>query len=264
VTPTPQTPTPEQRAEWQRLADAATPGPWEFCPGGDNTGSDADLKLGSIRGSVPGGGCYHLARVWNDGPNPEADARLIAAAREAVPALLSALSAAEERARTAEDCGDPDETLACDCRRHLSQRLQPTIRRALAAEERARAAESRVASLEEELREACAVLNEIARGKHQYDRMFGVVQIETRGEVHTLKERAAKCAKAARAALSAPSPRPSPGGDARSLPDGTLVTCEHCEYPHLKGDDGVRCLFPKVAPERSETPAPDHKENDHE
>ncbi len=38
-----------------------------------------------------------------------------------------------------------------------------------------------------------------------------------------------------------------PGFDARHLPDGTLVTCEHCSTPHPKGDDGRPCLFPKVA-----------------
>jgi hypothetical protein len=37
--------------------------------------------------------------------------------------------------------------------------------------------------------------------------------------------------------------------DARGMPDGTLVTCEHCPAPHAKGDDGRPCLFPKVAKE---------------
>jgi hypothetical protein len=46
-------------------------------------------------------------------------------------------------------------------------------------------------------------------------------------------------------ALSLPQ---TPGSDARRLPDGTLVTCEHCPTPHPKGDDGRPCLFPKVAP----------------
>lgn len=49
--------------------------------------------------------------------------------------------------------------------------------------------------------------------------------------------------EAAFAALALPQ-----GEDARSLPDGTLVTCEHCPTPHPKGDDGRPCLFPRVAP----------------
>lgn len=61
-------------------------------------------------------------------------------------------------------------------------------------------------------------------------------------------------------ALSAecPFPRASepPAQDARQMPDGTLVTCEHCPTPHPKGDDGRPCLFPKVAPPRASKPAP--------
>jgi hypothetical protein len=37
------------------------------------------------------------------------------------------------------------------------------------------------------------------------------------------------------------------GADARGLPDGTIVTCELCPFPHPKGDDGQTCRFPKVA-----------------
>jgi hypothetical protein len=35
--------------------------------------------------------------------------------------------------------------------------------------------------------------------------------------------------------------------DARNLPAGTLVTCEHCSAPHPKDDDGTPCRYPKVA-----------------
>jgi hypothetical protein len=46
---------------------------------------------------------------------------------------------------------------------------------------------------------------------------------------------------------ASPETTPAPGSDARGLPDGTLVTCEHCATPHPKGDDGRPCLFPQVA-----------------
>jgi acyl-CoA reductase-like NAD-dependent aldehyde dehydrogenase len=45
------------------------------------------------------------------------------------------------------------------------------------------------------------------------------------------------------------------------MPDGTLVTCEHCAFPHPKGDDGRPCLFPKVAvPSVGSPPVPGEAE----
>lgn len=64
-----------------------TEGPWEFVPGVDNE-DDTENSVGSIKGGAPG--ALHLARVWADGPNPERDARLMAAA----PVLLAALQKA--------------------------------------------------------------------------------------------------------------------------------------------------------------------------
>lgn len=68
-----------------------TPGPWEFVPGEDNIEGGDDLSAGSVMARP-----YHLARVWNDAPNPETDGRLLAAA----PELLAAL---EECADVLED-----------------------------------------------------------------------------------------------------------------------------------------------------------------
>jgi len=47
---------------------------------------------------------------------------------------------------------------------------------------------------------ALAVLDEIVKGTHSWDRIFGVVRItDYPGEVHTLKQRARAAAKALRA-----------------------------------------------------------------
>jgi hypothetical protein len=71
-----------------------------------------------------------------------------------------------------------------------------------------------------------------------------------------------KC-KAWRNETPAPSPSAAPateprlGDDARSMPDGTIVTCEHSEWPHPKGDDGRPCRFPKVAVSAPASPRPE-------
>lgn len=67
-----------------------TPGPWRFALGKDNSGDDEDATLGSIV-TTSELGDFHIARVWSDGPAPNADARLIAAA----PEMLEALRATE-------------------------------------------------------------------------------------------------------------------------------------------------------------------------
>jgi hypothetical protein len=69
--------TPEQRAEWRALADAATEGPWE----------DADGIVYRARQGRA------LAELLGTGRSE--NAAFIAAAREAVLALLDALDAAE-------------------------------------------------------------------------------------------------------------------------------------------------------------------------
>lgn len=56
--------------------DKTSPIPWEYIPDDDN-----DNELDNTAGSIV---CdtYYLARVWADGPNPEADGRLMALAPE--------------------------------------------------------------------------------------------------------------------------------------------------------------------------------------
>lgn len=92
-------PTPEQRQEWRALADGATEGPWEAARDRDNwiVGDLWNGLNGMVGGFAAGGG-----------PQAEADAAFIAAAREAVPRLLDALDAAEaevERLRRGEEDG---------------------------------------------------------------------------------------------------------------------------------------------------------------
>ena len=85
--------TPDERAEWRALADAATEGPWEAHEG----------TVGAMTGPRDCGGCSGLvsprhepACFWSEvaGAAP-ADAAFIAAARTAVPRLLDALDTAE-------------------------------------------------------------------------------------------------------------------------------------------------------------------------
>jgi hypothetical protein len=87
--------TPEQRAEWQRLADAATAGPWRW------EGGDVPDLIG--RAGEPGVYVYDTEVICfehNHGcacrqdceawlTSTDTDRAFIAAAREAVPALLA-------------------------------------------------------------------------------------------------------------------------------------------------------------------------------
>jgi hypothetical protein len=86
--------TPQQRAEWAALAEAATPGPWEAVQGASagwwveqpNTATIADIDI-------------------DYSGQPDADAAFIAAAREAVPALLADLEAVEAALEAGDACG---------------------------------------------------------------------------------------------------------------------------------------------------------------
>ncbi|MEW6490303.1 MAG: hypothetical protein AB1578_20635 [Thermodesulfobacteriota bacterium] len=71
-----------------------TPEPWVFVPGDDNLPEEPGFE-GYTAGSIMADG-YHLARVWNDAPNPEADGRLMAAAPELLAALEIAVGAHPE------------------------------------------------------------------------------------------------------------------------------------------------------------------------
>ena len=69
--------TEEQRAEWMRLAEQATPGPW--APYGDSHLPEPGWEV-EPEGAV-------LPKICRQ--TTEADAAFIAAAREAMPALLA-------------------------------------------------------------------------------------------------------------------------------------------------------------------------------
>jgi len=107
--------TPEQRAEWTLLADAAGPGPWQHFEG-DLEGKPASEYVrtllanreadGTSTGQLflvlgpntvdPENGPEVVPALTGDGPYSEANAAFIAAARDAVPALLADLEAAEQ------------------------------------------------------------------------------------------------------------------------------------------------------------------------
>ena len=73
-----------------------TPGPWKAIPGCDNEHGVTDHI------AIFGDG-WHIARVWGDAANPDADARLIAAAPEMRETLNRIMSAA----------GNPDAAEGC-------------------------------------------------------------------------------------------------------------------------------------------------------
>ena len=72
----------ENLQQWRALADAATPGPWSAETGHGETGPN---YIDSPSGVV----AYVYDSYRGTLPNAEADAAFIAAAREAVPALLA-------------------------------------------------------------------------------------------------------------------------------------------------------------------------------
>ena len=89
-TTTPAPLSPEREAEYRALADAATPGPWctdswEIYQGTEYQPGISEWIGETCRGRVEG-----LAQ-------DKADAAFVAAAREAVPALLAALDAEREK-----------------------------------------------------------------------------------------------------------------------------------------------------------------------
>lgn len=93
----------EERARLRALADAATPGPWEHVDYAGSADPETTYRgCGSVisMGEDTLGG--HVAAPDGDlyprsGYNPKADMAFVAAVREAVPALLDAMDAAEAR-----------------------------------------------------------------------------------------------------------------------------------------------------------------------
>jgi hypothetical protein len=88
--------TDEQLANLRRLADAATPGPWEFSWSWQKPRNKPEHEAWSQGPTHSGGGLASCA------PQAEDDARFIVAARDAVPALLDDLAAMTQRAERAE------------------------------------------------------------------------------------------------------------------------------------------------------------------
>lgn len=86
--------TSEERAQWQRLADAATPGPL-----------DVTAEIGVETWHE--GPCWYVSGEGGAEPDLafecEADARFYAAAREAVPALLADVERLNEALRKERD-----------------------------------------------------------------------------------------------------------------------------------------------------------------
>ena len=141
----------------RRLADAATPGPWvvKTCEPCAEHGRE-DVQIWDERGEIP------IAQ-WMDDADPDAgaDAEFIAAAREAVPALLDRIARLEaqsdirgravviyrDRAREAE--AERDWNLR-------SSRLAKEER--IKANARADRAEARVEAAQEEAWEECAAM----------------------------------------------------------------------------------------------------------
>jgi hypothetical protein len=82
-------PSEEQIAEWQRLADEATPGPWGWGGSGVAGGECGEVLIAKTDWSdVEGLSAEVLNRNRDNG-------RFIAAAREAVPALIARLAEVE-------------------------------------------------------------------------------------------------------------------------------------------------------------------------
>ena len=107
--------TTADRNRLRKLADAATPGPWENTRNGVQQTIDAATKVGDYK--------YEGVGIVPEEYVRQEDAEFIAAARTAVPALLDALASAEDRA-----------TQAKARIRHLEATAQITVRKALRAE----------------------------------------------------------------------------------------------------------------------------------
>ena len=77
-----------QREEWKRLADEATPGPWELCP---YDRGNPKIGLAPSRWTW-----VNEIQIGAAGRLTIPDAQFVAASRTAVPALLRALEVVEK------------------------------------------------------------------------------------------------------------------------------------------------------------------------
>jgi hypothetical protein len=92
--------TDAQLAAWQALADAATPGPWECGPTKHDAHETTDVFTHEAHVYPPLGECGPVACVSEGEPGTAA---FIAAAREAVPALVTRVRALEALLAAAHD-----------------------------------------------------------------------------------------------------------------------------------------------------------------
>ncbi len=96
---------PEERAALAKTADAATPGPWTACrtchsPGrADPSGRPCGLVWSEPLDApvLCAGASPDLATEWKQPQHTVNDALFIAAAREAIPALLAYIDELEKR-----------------------------------------------------------------------------------------------------------------------------------------------------------------------
>lgn len=139
------TPTPEERAEWGRLCEGATPGPWSA------------PTIHQVRSQF-GGGMHPVCSIDNQWgiSRQHKDAAFIAAARTALPRLLSALEEAEgERDKLKMELSRSDHTKEIMwIRREHSYEMSAAIRNEqMACADRTRQLESELATLRRKLEE---------------------------------------------------------------------------------------------------------------
>lgn len=89
--------TAEQRAEWKRLANKATKGPWIKCSASNGKCSCGLIWSQSVDGVVAHVGISHEGEACNAKDYQHTNADFITVARTAVPALEAALVEAEEK-----------------------------------------------------------------------------------------------------------------------------------------------------------------------
>ena len=91
------------RDRLRELAENATPGPWEAQDYDDHPGDEGSCVLTHEPERGTRAIAYAIAYPWTTPESCDADAEFIAAARQAVPALLDMLDQAEARIEAVRD-----------------------------------------------------------------------------------------------------------------------------------------------------------------